>query len=704
MLVTSRERLNLREEWLLEMHGLTFPQNGATRPLESYSAVSLFVQSARRVRPEFALSDADAPHVAQICRLVEGMPLAIELAATWVQILSCQEIAHEIQNNLDFLTTSVRNIPERHRSLRAVFEYSWKNLNAQEQASLSRLSVFRGGFRQEAAGGVAGASLHVLLALVGKSLLRRNIAGRFEMHELLRQYAEQKMTPDEAESARARHASYYAGFLDRQLPALRGPEEARALDEIQAEIDNIHSAWWTAAERRSVADLWKAAVPLFHFYEVRSSWIAGAELAQRTLPALDVASEDLDELLLMALLLAVVSLLHLSRGQASQRESLFAQSLALVRRFPGHPRTAWTLVVLGNVRNPPGAWDEDAYRLPQEALAICEVTGDRWSMAEAALQLGWAYQNHIRYEEAGQQFRSALAIHRALGNPGGIARALSSLAENVHTLGNSAGSRALAEEALTFLEQIGNRRTATFVRSGLAAHHSTNRLEVEQLIHQQLRVGEDLHDPNIIAWGHYNLGWIGLEYGDYVKAEARFERSLALFHELNDWEGASWSTTGRAMAANGLGDFHRARELAQASLQMLAEKMFPWGIAGAHYALGDSALGLGRLDEARRAYREAVRIAFEAQAVLQLLRHLSGIAELLLVEEEPERAVTLMIFLLEHQATSRDTRYRVERLLAETERFLPPESLREARERAAALTLDTAVTQALAEQPRSRRG
>ncbi|MBZ0301236.1 MAG: AAA family ATPase, partial [Anaerolineae bacterium] len=191
-LVTSRERLNVLEEWVLLLEGLSFPDDRTNIPLESYSAVQLFTQRARQAQVNFSLDD-NAQAVRQICQQVEGMPLGLELAATWLRVMSSQQIAEHMESSLGFLTTPVRNVAERHRSMRAVFEQSWKLLSAGEQDVLMRLSVFRGGFDLGAAGQFAGASLDILAALADKSLIRVNHDGRYDLHELLRQFAEQQL-------------------------------------------------------------------------------------------------------------------------------------------------------------------------------------------------------------------------------------------------------------------------------------------------------------------------------------------------------------------------------------------------------------------------------------------------------------------------------------------------------------------------------
>ena len=248
LLTTSRERLNLQSEWVLDVHGLGLAENGNGGP----AALRLFVERARQVEPGFSLDDDDQrDQVGRICELVEGLPLGVELAASWVSMLSCAEIADEIEQNIDFLTTSKRDVPERHRSLRAAFDQSWRLLSGEQQEVLARLSVLRGDFGREAAAAVAGADLRLLSELVAKSLVRRSDFGRYELHELLRQYAAEKLaaaSPDAVSATRERHARHYLGALAERRSALMGSGVAQARDELRRELDNLRvAAEWAVA-------------------------------------------------------------------------------------------------------------------------------------------------------------------------------------------------------------------------------------------------------------------------------------------------------------------------------------------------------------------------------------------------------------------------------------------------------------------------
>src|SRR5262245_54888192 len=189
LLVTSREPLRIQAEWVLEVQGLPVPESAAPDALEASSAARLFLQRARQARVGFTLTDDDRQAVYEICQLVAGLPLGIELAAAWVATLSCREIAREIQRSLDFLAASARDVVDRHQSIRAAFDHSWKLLSAEEQRVLRQIAVFRGSFGRAAAEQVATTSLASLSTLVSKSLLRHTQDGRYELHDLVRQYA-----------------------------------------------------------------------------------------------------------------------------------------------------------------------------------------------------------------------------------------------------------------------------------------------------------------------------------------------------------------------------------------------------------------------------------------------------------------------------------------------------------------------------------
>jgi predicted ATPase/DNA-binding XRE family transcriptional regulator len=202
ILVTSLERLNLEGEWVFELHGLSIPPVGQLSGLESFSSVHFFIQNATRIHIDFKPKAEDLLAIANICRVVDGLPLGIELAAGWVRTLSCTEIAREIETTMDIQSLAGRAAPERHLSLRAILDYTWGLLSDEEQDKLSKLSIFRDGFRRETAEQIAGASLQVLAALADKSLLYRNENGYYRVYELVRRYALSHLKPNHLDHIR----------------------------------------------------------------------------------------------------------------------------------------------------------------------------------------------------------------------------------------------------------------------------------------------------------------------------------------------------------------------------------------------------------------------------------------------------------------------------------------------------------------------
>ncbi len=272
IVATSRERLMLQGEQLLTLGGLEVPferlESGELNA-EAYTAVQLFQQCAQRIQPTFSVTEDTLQSVSQICQLVAGMPLGIELAAGWLDIMPVGEIKAEIQKSVDFLESDLRNLPERQRSIRAVFEGSWHKLNQDEQSVFSSISVFRGGFTREAANQVANASIRHLSRLQAKSMLQFDQEkNRFQVHELLRQFGVEKLAEDnERETAvRTKHAQFYCHFLSEREFALKSEDVLTATYEIDHEIDNIRRAWSWASEHHLISNLWDALESLGWFY------------------------------------------------------------------------------------------------------------------------------------------------------------------------------------------------------------------------------------------------------------------------------------------------------------------------------------------------------------------------------------------------------------------------------------------------------
>lgn len=369
VLVTSREVLNLRAEWVWSVTGMRFPDLVDGEIHETDSAVHLFNRCAQRLLPGFSL-EREKAHVIRICQLVGGMPLAIELATTWLKSLTCDMIAEEIQRNLDFLNTNMRDMPERHRSMRAVIDQSWKLLTEQEQETFKQLSVFRGGFTSEAGDQIVGASRAVLSSLVAKSLVDYN-AGRYNLHELLRQHAQHILDADSnrSEQLREAHAGYYVQFLADRLHTFRS--NPSVLNEILVEIDNIQLAWESIVSGKQFPQLPSA---IYCFGGMINYWVSRHEGIKIVAPAIRRYREQAkfpEHLPAYAALLTIQSVYHSSLMQLSDAITLLEECQALIHEHDFRPQAyAGTdpEILLGTAHLYQGHFD-DALRYGHSAVA-----------------------------------------------------------------------------------------------------------------------------------------------------------------------------------------------------------------------------------------------------------------------------------------------------------------------------------------------
>ncbi len=464
ILVTSREKLNLREEWLFELDGLPYPPAGErdAATLAGYDAVQLFAQNARRVRRQFDL-DGEADSVTRICRLLAGSPLGLELAAALTPIHSCAQIAADIARGLDALSATWRNMPERHRSLRAVFEHSWRSLTIEEQSAFRKLSVFRGGFTFDAARLVAGMTHPVLDALVAKSLLRRidDEAGspRYDIHEILRQYAAEMLDadPDEHRRTLTQHADYYAGYLSEQERLFASGATAQAAGGIHAEIDNIRAAWQGLVETRKFERLGQAVIPLHKFYESQSWFQEGIDLFARAriaMAEMQAEHSEAEQAAWARLHLHEAGLLIRTGSIGLARERVEV-GLAVVRRRADAEALAFALNIAGSVAINAGEFSAARAQL-QEALALYRQLDQRREMVKVLANLGNVAGRAGDYAYSIETLGEGLSLCREIGDRRGEAFFLNNLATAHLMLGNLAEARTRFEECLPVCEETGN--------------------------------------------------------------------------------------------------------------------------------------------------------------------------------------------------------------------------------------------------------
>ena len=304
-LVTSRVRLNFSGEQVFTLEGMNFPAQDAKGQISDYSSVELFLDAARRVMPSYEPDNLD--EIARICRLVEGMPLSLLLASSWVAEFSAHEIAEQIEHSLDFLAVEWADLPERQRSLRATFEYSWNLLSMAEQQGLMNIAVFRNPFTTQAAHQVAGASPQLLHALVGKSLLGSTTEGKYQMHDLVHQYSLEKLTlaqDAQERTVRQQHCDYFLERVAGWAKVFKSAQQLVLLSQADKEIDDVKAAWQWATQQKNLEQLSSASEGLLLYYFLRYRFQEGERACQVALEGVKSASVGGERLNLEGWLLA----------------------------------------------------------------------------------------------------------------------------------------------------------------------------------------------------------------------------------------------------------------------------------------------------------------------------------------------------------------------------------------------------------------
>jgi predicted ATPase len=458
LLVTSRVRLNARGEQVITLQGMGYPKMLVGVPgaddLRRYDSVALFARSARRARSGFELTEKSLPHVAHICQLVQGMPLAILLAAAWVPALTPAEIAAEMERSLDFLAAEWRDEPERHHSMRAVFDATWEMLTEDERQAYARLSVFRGGFTREAAQAVAGIDLRTLVSLVNKSLLQRDRSGRYGVHELLRQYAEARLDERPAEKGHTLdlHCATYVAFVQcREMEAWKGKLQA-----FLTELDNVRAAWQHAIARRRVADILSLlhclSWPNVGFWPIQEEVDLCAQ-AVATLRHIGTEVLDQEGKVALGMALALQGHFRALSGDVDRGGELIRESLAILRGLG--PRRELALCLNIAVAHEAVSDPAERSRLLDQALVISTDVGDYQNIL-------WATNLRARQalvdgavREAEEGFRQVLALSRQLGSQSGIGMALIYLGHAAFARGQYARAREYYAQGLATSKAIG---------------------------------------------------------------------------------------------------------------------------------------------------------------------------------------------------------------------------------------------------------
>jgi predicted ATPase/DNA-binding SARP family transcriptional activator len=454
LLATSRARLEITGEWLLPLEGLPVPDEDETEvdALRAFDAMRLFEERALAAAPGFdpLVHVAD---VARLVRLVEGMPLAIELAAAWVRVLPVHEIATEIARSLDLLERATPGLPDRQKSVRASFAHSWRLLSAREQAALARLSIFAGSFTRAAAAQVGDAELPVLAGLVDRSLLRADGAGRFSFHALMHQCAREQLQADPARAAEQeqRHTEFLVQMLVRGASA--GIGKKAVLDEVEFWLADCRTVWarlvGRCAEPASLARLDAITEPLMRFFEIKGRWSEGLPLLDAASAGLTAAGIDVP-----APIYAWHGALLFRKGDAQSAIETATRGLERARATRRRNQMRLCLQVMGLAWWQQGAM-QIARRSFERALAIAENIGDDASRAAHLHGIAMCAKSEGDYDTAIGAFEQALAIFRTSGNAQGEAMTLDNMALVARMQLHFAAARRFSTACLAIAEEHG---------------------------------------------------------------------------------------------------------------------------------------------------------------------------------------------------------------------------------------------------------
>ncbi len=605
ILVTSREALNLQEEWLYPLKGMSIPLSAYATSLEEYEAVQLFMVHARRVQPDFDLT-REHEAVIRICRVTAGLPLAIELAASWLKGLTASQIAFEMQHNLDFLSTTTRNVEERHRSMRTVFDHSWKLMTENERQIFATMSVFRGGFDTAAAEQVAGASLATLVALVEKSLVQRESSDRFGIHELLRQYGMEKLAEyGETEVAHARHSRYFARTLLEREAALKQPQQLETMQAIESDFENTRLAWDWSVRNRQAENLHAMLNGLFLF----------GFLGRRHREIISIFQDSLEP--------------------CADDRPLFGRLLARRWGFLHWWFLADYQVALTGI---------------EQALAIAEAGNNRFEMAFCHLMAAYALMYMLRFPDSLARLELSQTLFEAIDEPYYVGWVLHLQGYVYANLGQPDREIIYMERALTLALATNNRFSITICLYNLGSIYVLNGDYVKgrHFATESLQYADESGHPCQIAHTLSLLALLAFCQGDYATARDFAERSQTMIKDILFMVIQPYSLSLLIVLAclrEDYADAVRLNELAKRHVTTVI------GFQLLFWALAALSCGLGRPAEARGFVQKLLQMtAPDANSATTLW--IVPCVAFILAETDPEKAVELLAWVFAHDESN----------------------------------------------------
>jgi predicted ATPase/class 3 adenylate cyclase len=675
ILATSREALAIAGETTHQVPPLSRPDPRRLQSLEQlaqFEAVRLFVERAVHSQPRFALTDANAKAVAHICHRLDGIPLAIELAAARVRVLTPDQIGARLDDRFRLLTGGSRTGLLHHQTLRAAMDWSYDLLSEGERTLLRRLAVFAGGFHYDAVEAIctdgsveALAVLDLLTYLVDKSLVvAEGLNGdiRYRLLETIRQYGLERLQESgEVAAVRGRHLDWYLGLAERAEPELQGPDQKGWLSQLEMEHDNLRAALeWAKMEERGAEAGLRLAGALHRFWAMRGylsegrEWLEGAvsrsqgpskarakaiygagalgfvqgdygraeALCEQSL----ALYRELGDKFGIALSLNVLASLHMYRGDYGRAIALLEQSLALCRELDHRWLIAATLSTLARTLRPRGDY-ERAKALLEESLILWRQTGDKWGLARSLHSLGVVARLQGDFARARVLHEESLALYRELGHKVDLADALLSLGTVAQNQGDYARAIALYDESLVLSRESGYKFTAAvaLLNLGNVHYYQGDGERARELVEEAKAELVALGAKQQIAVCLVTLGLVAFARGDGERAIAFYRESLALYRGLGDRRGIAellecLASVGAAakqaeQAARLLGAAEALREATRAPLPLSDRPAYDRSVAAVRDVLPGEVFAVtwaqGRELSLEEAMNEAMRIEWQ---------------------------------------------------------------------------------------------
>jgi predicted ATPase len=545
ILATSREGLGIHGETLWRVPSLSVPEDVRHLPrledLVLYDAVRLFVDRAVTTAPGFTVTGENAPTVAQVCRRLDGIPLAIELAAARVKVLAVEQIAARLDDRFRLLTGGSRTVLPRHRTLRAAIDWSYSLLSDHERAVLRRLSVFAGGWTLEAAeavcagGGIEAPDvLDLLTQLVDKSLVVAQTHGgeaRYQLLETVREYGRERLHDSEAvEEVQRRHRDWYLALAEHVEPRLDGREKELWLDRLEKENDNLRASLDWSFERRDADAVMRLAKSLNHFWEIRGYWSEGLHWLEAALSLDDGAPSPM-----RARALNAAGALARLLGDTQRAVARLEESVAAYRALGDKKGMANALVLLGIAAYRQSDYDR-AVAFLDESTALSRAAGDKTTLAFSLYLLGILARVRGDYGQAETLCRESLTLNQASGINWKAGLALDGLGLVALCRGDYGRAKSLFQQALTLHEHEGYRfgQAASLNSSSLLAYLQGDDEGARALSERSLALSRSTGDKGAIARSLSVLGRVACRQGNFEEAVAKHRESLVLFRELGE--------------------------------------------------------------------------------------------------------------------------------------------------------------------------